>query len=106
MSDVGFQCDACCLPPSVVVRIVLAGEGGFQSQWKGEGLEKAGPNIRARMFICGSLCVLSGAKGPLRRRGALWNYSYSLIPERKALDSRTQKTHPLRFAVTIWASLP
>lgn len=65
---------------------------------KGEGLVKAGPNMRGEDGGCmyGRLCVLSRAKGPQERRGVLWNYSYSFNAEREALDSFAPKTHPLK----------
>lgn len=48
-----------------------------------------------------SMCVHSRVHS--RAWGRVWNYSYRLVPQRKALDSHTQKMHPFRFAVTLLA---
>lgn len=91
-----LQHSACCLPLSVVVRSVKQGLGDAQSGIR----KKWGPTEGVRMegmgaCMYGSLCVLSRAKGPQLRGGGvvvLWNYSYSLNAERKALD-RLRKPH-------------
>lgn len=82
-----------------------------------------GPNIRGedgghRVCMYGeSVCAQQGRGATAEEGGMLWNYSYSLNAERKALDRLRQPhieractentpTHTLRFAVTNRAPPP